>query len=180
MPKSETTITTRRLKLRPLAASDAQDIATLAGDWAVASMTDRIPYPYTKEDAEHWMATIPANETVFAITLSHQLIGVCSVMCQTEKEGEIGYWIGKPWWGQGFATEAAEALIKFCFRKLKLTEVSCCHFVDNPASKRVIEKLGFASAGRRQAWSDARRRESSAICYKLQRPRLAFLWRRAA
>ena len=101
-------------------------------------------------------------------------------MILNETEGAIGYWIGKPWWGQGFATEGAEALIKFCFRRLKLATLHCCHFDDNDASRRVIEKLGFTPVGRRNAWSDARRRDSHATCYKLKRPRLAFLWRRAA
>jgi RimJ/RimL family protein N-acetyltransferase len=180
MARPHTTLATKRLTLRPVSLADAERVSELAGDWEVASMTDRIPYPYTTADARHWIETIPDNEHVFAVCHTDQLIGACGVMVHDDGRGEIGYWFGKPWWGQGYATEAAERLIRYCFRRLKLSQIDCCHFVENAASKRVIEKLGFEKMGTRTAWSDARSRDSDAVCYALKRPRMAFLWRRAA
>lgn len=170
----------KRVALRTLTADDAPHIATLAGDWDVARMTDRIPYPYRERDALTWIDGLPDNERVFAIDLDGRLVGMCGVMLHPEGDAEIGYWIGRPWWGQGFATEAAALLIKYCFRDLKLSGITSGHYIDNPASQRVIEKLGFQKIGARYSWCQARRREVAAIIYELKRPRFAFLWRPAA
>lgn len=167
----------KRLNLRTLRESDAAQIASLAGDWDVARMTDRIPYPYSETDAMQWIDALPDNEQVFAIEHQGTLIGLCGVMKRTPGEAEIGYWIGKPWWGQGFATEAATGLVRYCFRNLSMARLTCCHYVDNPASAKVIEKLGFVKTGECLSWSDARRRDVRAIRYQLQRPRFVFLWR---
>jgi len=167
----------KRLQLRPLTQDDAPQIAYLAGAWEVARMTDRIPYPYQENDALEWIYGLPAEEQVFAITLNDTLIGLCGLTERNQGEAEIGYWIGKPWWGVGYASEAASVLIRYAFRERKLSRLTCCHYFDNPASARVIQKLGFEKKGECRAWCEARRVDVPAITYELKRPRFAFLWR---
>ncbi len=169
----------KRLQLRPLTNEDAPQIALLAGEWDIARMTDRIPYPYQEQDALKWIDGLPAEEQVFAIDLDGTLIGLCGLMERKSGEAEIGYWIGKPWWGAGYATEATSALLSYCFKHRKLSRLICCHYIDNPASARVIQKLGFEESGECSAWCQARRKNVLAITYELKRPRLAFLWRPA-
>jgi ribosomal-protein-alanine N-acetyltransferase len=171
---------TARLSLRPLADADALRIAELAGDWDVARMTSRIPYPYTVALAHQWIGELSDGEVVRGIEHNGELIGVAGYLPSADGAAEIGYWIGKPWWGRGFATEATEAMIKYCFGPGKLGRVTCSHFVDNPASQRVIEKLGFKLVGPARAYCDARRRDVPTLRYERLRPRLFGWLRRAA
>lgn len=153
----------RRLSLRLLTRNDAPRIARLAGDWDIASMTARIPYPYTETDALHWIEGLAEGEAVLGVERDRLLIGLCGYRPLEEGAAEIGYWIGKPWWGRGYATEAAGAVVEHCFRHLGFSRLICCHFIDNPASGRVIAKLGFTPTGRVLIWCDARRAEVEAI-----------------
>ena len=74
-------------------------------------------------------------------------IGAVGYFPNDNGDTEIGYWVGRPWWGQGFATEATRALIHYCFTNGGMASLACCHFIDNDASRRVIQKLGFKSVG---------------------------------
>lgn len=161
-----------RLVLRPLDDGDIARIALLAGDWDVASMTARIPYPYTVADARHWLDGLEPGEVVRVVERAGELIGLTGYV-PNEKDGsaEIGYWIGKPYWGWGYATEAAGALIAHCFSRLRFERLTCCHFADNAASARVIAKLGFQVTGSCSCWCEARRRDAEAVRYELARPR---------
>lgn len=175
----EKPIKTRRLVLRTLAPGDAADMARLAGDWDVARMTARIPYPYSEALAVQWMQTLEPGEHVRAITLKGALIGAVGYMPQADGSAEIGYWIGKPWWGQGYATESARALVHYCFTTAGYARLTCAHFVDNEASGRVVEKLGFARVGLvSQVWCDARQAEVATQWYELVRPAGVRFWRR--
>jgi RimJ/RimL family protein N-acetyltransferase len=172
---------TKRLILRELDTGDARPISALAGDWDVARMTARIPFPYSEPLAHHWMRGIEPGEYVRGVELDGTLIGAVGYMPQADGSAEIGYWIGKPWWGRGFATEAARALVRYCFGTARIDRLTCCHFVDNPASKRVIDKLGFRLIGPCTAWCEARGSEVATIRYERRRPVLArLLWRPAA
>ncbi|MCH9808943.1 MAG: GNAT family N-acetyltransferase [Alphaproteobacteria bacterium] len=170
---------TTRLVLRPLCPADAPAVAALGGDWDVASMTARMPYPYTPEAAHNWITSLDEGETVYAIKLDDTLIGVTGFTANSDQTGaEIGYWLGKPYWGQGLATEATRALINHCFTHEGFEAVTCCHFGDNPASARVIEKIGFTRIGNCKCWCEAERLEKPAVRYQLSRP--PTLWRRLA
>lgn len=163
-------IRTARLALRPLSESDLIDIARLAGDWAIASMTSRIPYPYTPDDARQWLDGLEQGEFVRAITMADEghLLGIAGYLPSTDsRSAEIGYWVGKPYWGRGIATEAAYALVEHGFLGAGFEKLTCCHFADNPASARVIEKLGFTSTGSCNCWCEARRVEAPAEHYEL-------------
>lgn len=165
-------IRTERLVLRSLEDRDITVIARLAGDWDVASMTARVPYPYTQDDARQWLDHLEPGEVVYAIDREGEMIGLTGFLPSEDgASAEIGYWIGKPFWGHGYATEAATALIRRCFAQTNFTHLTCCHFTDNPASGRVVEKLGFALAGSCSCWCEARRREAPALHYVMHKPR---------
>lgn len=172
------TLVTRHLVLRPIDEADLPAIASLAGDWEVASMTSRIPYPYTLDDARHWIEGLDDGEFVRAVTHEGVLLGLTGYLPSLDRRSaEIGYWIGKPYWGRGIATEAAAALVSHAFGHERFQRLHCCHFTDNPASQRVIEKLGFSPVGACSCWCEARRREAPALRYALERPRRGILER---
>lgn len=161
---------TRRLSLRPLEPGDALRIADLAGTWEVASMTGRIPYPYSVNDAQHWLTGLADGEVVYGITLKGELIGICGYTANSDGTAEIGYWIGIPYWGQGFATEAVARLMEHGFTRGGIKRFFCCHFTENPASERVIHKLGFRLLGHSAGWCAARGMELPALKYERRRP----------
>ncbi|MEL7048344.1 MAG: GNAT family N-acetyltransferase [Pseudomonadota bacterium] len=158
--------------MRPLCDSDITRIAELGGEWDVASMTSRMSYPYSQEAAAQWLHDQADGEFVRGITLDGLLIGICGYLPDGKGVAEIGYWIGKPFWGQGFATEAARAMVDHAFRTGSFHALTCGHFNDNPASQRVIEKLGFSVVGPCACWCQAQGRNVDAVRYRLARPSL--------
>jgi [ribosomal protein S5]-alanine N-acetyltransferase len=160
---------TARLTLRSLSPDDARRIAMLGGDWDVARMTGRIPYPYSEDKALHWVSGLADGEVVFGIEFEGELIGICGFSPLGLGLAEIGYWIGKPYWGQGFATEAAEKLMTFGFTKGGVKKFTCRHFTDNPGSARVAAKLGFHSTGSCTGWSEARKQDLPTLTYERRR-----------
>jgi RimJ/RimL family protein N-acetyltransferase len=161
---------TTRLRLRPLQNSDAPRIAVLAGDWDVASMTGRVPFPYSAEAATHWLTGLAPGEIVYGIEHNAELIGICGYTLARNGSAEIGYWIGKDYWGKGFATEAATRLIEHGFSAGGVKRFVCSHFAENLASKRVIAKLGFMPRGAAQGWCEARNCEMPTFRYLRRRP----------
>jgi RimJ/RimL family protein N-acetyltransferase len=141
-------LATERLILRAPRRDDAKAIARLAGERRVAVNTARIPHPYGVGDAEAFIAAANRQdgEAVFAITLDDAPIGACGVD-QRESGPEIGYWLGVPYWGNGFATEAVRALIEHAFADLQHEALQAGVRVSNPASRRVLEKCGFQWTG---------------------------------
>ncbi len=143
-------IETKRLKLRRLRMSDAARIARLCGDPAVATMILRAPLPFLEVAAEGFILTMAARERlghdhVYAIDLPGEgLIGLIGAHKSGEGVFEVGYWLGRPYWGKGYATEA---LITFLSQARQLGALEAGHFVDNPASGRVLEKAGFVYTG---------------------------------
>jgi RimJ/RimL family protein N-acetyltransferase len=139
---------TERLVLRAPRRRDAKSIVRLASDRRVAVNTARIPHPYGLADAEQFIAAVNRQdgEATFLITLDHTLIGACGV---DPREGgpEIGYWLGVPYWGQGYATEAVRALVDHAFGGLQHEALQAGARVSNPASRRVLEKCGFQWTG---------------------------------
>lgn len=149
------TLETSRLVLRPFRLDDAASVQQLAGEREVADATSKIPHPYEDGMAEKWIATHePAFEeetlATFALTLrdSEELIGTCALtLDRSLDEGELGYWIGKPFWNQGYATEASRAITAFGFDALGLNRVYARHLARNPSSGRVMEKIGMLQEG---------------------------------
>ena len=141
-------LATARLVLRAPRRSDVKAIASFANDRRIAANTARIPHPYGIEDAEKFIASVNKREgeVCFAVTLDGAPIGVCSVDLR-EDGPEMGYWLGVPHWGHGFATEATRALIDHAFGDLEHDMLISGARVNNPASRRVLEKCGFQWTG---------------------------------
>ena len=146
-------IKTDRLILRPIGNRDAQNISTLAGDIEIARMTSAIPYPYPVISAEFFIMTNRENRRRglcynYAVTLrdNDQLMGVVGVFRRAEGAAlELGYWLGKPYWNHGYTTEACAAILREARQHLGVTRIIAGVFVDNPASLKVLKKLGFKS-----------------------------------
>lgn len=151
--------------------SDASRIGVLAGDYDVASMTGTIPHPYDEQMAGKWIASVLAGEegVVFAIERSGALIGCTGYRAFGEDHAELGYWIGKPYWGMGYATEAVRALILHAFEVEGFAYLKVGHFTDNPASARIIAKFGFVQQGEEQRDCAARGAKAHCITYRLDR-----------
>ncbi len=161
---------TARLRLRTVVDGDAIRIAALAGDWDVASMTGRIPFPYSEAAAHHWVDGLADQEEVFGIELAGDLIGICGFTLDASGDAELGYWIGKPYWGEGYATEAARAVMTHGYTKSGVRRFICKHLTGNDASARVIQKLGFRYTGTAMGWCEARQCELPALTYERRRP----------
>ena len=145
---------TQRLLLRVPALFDVPEIVALAGDYDVAKNLSRVPHPYGEEDALGWIersaeARASGREYSFAITRKEDdvYLGSCGLHLRDQGFFEFGYWLGKPFWKQGYATEAARRLVAFGFMELRLEKVIAGYFHDNPASGRVLEKLGCVPNG---------------------------------
>jgi len=140
---------TKRLALRAPRLEDAKTVAMLANDRRIAENTARIPHPYKMSDAESFIAGAnkAGGEAVFLITLHDEtIVGACGLMLQ-EQTPELGYWLGVPHWGQGYATEALHAVIDYAFTDLEHESLLAGARVTNPASRRVLEKCGFQWTG---------------------------------
>lgn len=144
---------TERLTLRAPCLEDAKSIAALANDLRVAQNTTRMPHPYSIAEAEAWAAAANTRpgEASFVVTVGDRVIGGCGVATREARGQEpglwLGYWYGVPYWGQGYATEAARAVIDHAFGDLGHEVLHSGARVSNPASRRVLEKCGFQWIG---------------------------------
>lgn len=146
-------LVTERLVLRAPHEEDVTAIANLADNFRVAEMLRRMPHPYTRQNAEDFVRRAKAGEIgkcVYSITLANTgaFIGCCGIHDQAHGGGlEIGYWLGEPYWGEGYATEAAHALIDVAFRSTQIERLHVACRVKNLQSRRVIHKCGFQYVG---------------------------------
>ena len=142
---------TPRLLLRPGFPEDAPALATAIADEAIARNLVVVPWPYSLRDAEAFLAS-PRDPVLPSFLIYErtdgppQLVGSCGLGRRPSGAVEMGYWISRPYWGRGIATEACRALIEIA-RTFGLAQLEGSHFVDNPASGRVLEKLGFEPVG---------------------------------
>jgi RimJ/RimL family protein N-acetyltransferase len=149
------TITTDRLVLRPLTIEDAPVVRALAGDRVVADTTLNIPHPYPEGEASRWISTHEEDfrarrGVTFAITRQStgELIGAIALVIHlAHRRAEMGYWIGQAFWRRGYATEAARAVRDHGFESLPIDRIDAHHFARNPASGRVLEKIGMRREG---------------------------------
>lgn len=148
------TLTTARLVLRPFALSDAADVQRLAGDFEVATTTLTIPHPYEDGVAETWIGThaerwASARHLTLAITTAADgLVGAVGLQQRSpHRRAELGYWIAREFWGRGYATEAAAAVVAYGFRTLGLNKIDAHYLARNGASGRVMEKVGMTLEG---------------------------------
>jgi len=147
-------IRTERLVLRPLRTSDAEPLFALFADWEVVRRLSMPPWPYALEDAHSFIREHrDQDRTAFAITLEHVLIGGIDVRMNPANQSQrgagpnLGYWLGRPYWGCGYMTEAARGFLARVFDAGLGDVVYSGAFADNAASLRVQEKLGFERDG---------------------------------
>ena len=148
MKQSE--IKTYRLLLRRFLLEDAEQVEYLAGNYNVSKTTLNIPYPYSIEMVEEWIKVHTKIDTdgvddVFAVinVKTNELIGAVGLLEINNKHAQIGYWIGEPFWGKGYCTEATKALIHYAFTDLNLTKLLAEHIDSNSASGRIMLKSGM-------------------------------------
>ncbi len=144
---------TERLLLRPPGRRDVPAIVPLANDYDVAMNLSKLPHPYTAQDGENFVATAEekraaGTDFAYAITRkSDRVLMGCIGLHLKDGSFEFGYWLGKPYWKQGYATEAARRLVAFAFDDLKAETVWAGWFHDNPRSGNVLAKLGCKPIG---------------------------------
>jgi len=149
------TIETDRLLLRPFQISDSSQVMALAGDRLVYETTFNIPHPYEAGVAEKWIASLASQfheekGVTFAITIKRDLVLIGAIglgATSRHRRAELGYWIGVPYWNQGYCSEAASAVINFGFSELGYHKITSRHMINNPASGRVMEKAGMMLEG---------------------------------
>ena len=145
------TLETARLKLRPYGEADIAELVPLIGTREVAATTLRIPHPYTEQDARDFLVLLQEPGRIWlAITLRNDGRQIGGIGLYTEKQhqhAELGYWLGVPYWGKGYATEAAREMLRYGFENLQLHRIFASHFKHNPASGRILRKLGMRYEG---------------------------------
>ena len=163
---------TERLLLRPGWGEDAPALTRAIADEQVVRNLSSVPWPYADADAETFLAK-PRDPVLPTFLITERtdgaplLVGSCGLGRRPSGAVELGYWIARAHWGRGFATEAGRALIEIA-STLGLAQLEASHFVDNPASGRVLEKLGFAATGlSAPRYSCARGGEATSRLYRL-------------
>ncbi|MDX5592170.1 GNAT family N-acetyltransferase [Pseudovibrio sp. SPO723] len=141
---------TARLAINAARKDDLADIMFLANNRRIAEMLSSMPHPFTLDDAKALVKRSEATrmgQALFAIRMKNtgRLIGAIGYGPLAEDGGtlHLGYWIGEPFWGQGYATEAAHAVVDFAFSNGGVNELTAACRVNNPGSRRVLEKSGF-------------------------------------
>lgn len=172
-------IATARLVLRSLVPEDARVVANLIGNWNVVRWLALPPFPYSLADAEAFIvdtltADAVATRAIAAIVRDDQLIGIISI--EPRKQGpELGYWLGEPYWGNGYMSEAATALVCAFFERSDATDLLAGYFEGNLGSAQVLAKLGFEQIGNGLLFSRPNGREMPDIQMKLTRFRFRTL-----
>ena len=152
---SVVTVQTRRLLLRPFQPADAEAVHCLAGSQEVAAGTF-LPHPLDRQAAQDWIMDRVKDQAAgtavtFAITLAENTAVIGSIgleLIPAHEQGRLSYWLGRAYWNRGYGTEAVKSLVEYGFTRLKLHRIYAPHFHTNPASGRVLEKVGMTHEGR--------------------------------
>jgi ribosomal-protein-alanine N-acetyltransferase len=146
----------KRLLIRSFDNGDAPRVQLLAGDQRVSRYTLNVPWPYLDGMAEAWIDThreawVNEEQATFAVVRKTgvQLVGAVSLVAIDKGQAEIGYWIGHPYWDKGYCTEAAALLLHYGLGQLQLDRITARHLAANPASGKVLNKLGMTHLGSR-------------------------------
>ncbi len=142
----------KRVKLRKLQMKDAVDIFEYAKDYAVSRYTQNMPYPYERKDAVWWVNDSAKNlknkkRYTYGIEYGRKIIGSITLTPKPGDIAEMGYSIGKSYWGKGITTEAANLVLREGFKTLKINKIYATHHPKNPASGRVMQKIGMKYEG---------------------------------
>ncbi len=142
---------TERLRLRSYTEADITELLPLIGTREVAATTLRIAHPYTEQDARGFLEMAKDPDKIWlAIALrvdGRQIGGIGLRVDQQHRHAELGYWLGLPYWGKGYATEAAREMLRYGFEDLHLHRIFASHFKHNPVSGRILKKIGMRYEG---------------------------------
>lgn len=148
---SPPTLETERLRIRPYSEADIPELLPLVGAREVAATTLRIAHPYTEEDARGFLELAKEPDKLWlAIALradGRQIGGIGLRIERQHQHAELGYWLGVAYWGKGYATEAAREVLRYGFEDLGLHRIFATHFKHNPASGRILKKVGMSYEG---------------------------------
>ena len=170
-----------RLILRPPRPGDIAAMVVWLGDYNVSKNLARVPHPYDEQDAESFIAGIGRDPQVRTFSVLRKADGLFMGGIGLHPDGdsfEFGYWLGVPFWGFGFATEAAHRLVSHAFVDLGHDRLQAGWFADNPASGHVLAKLGGRHCGSRLR--ESRARGVKVLCHEMLLTRADFLRKRAA
>lgn len=167
------TLETDRLILRPPTPEDVPDIAALADVEGVATRTESMPYPYRPEDALSWLEMIEQDnrEQAFAIQRKPdgEFLGMIGLIIGGTDSAEVGFWLGRPYWGRGYATEALTRVLGYAFETLEYATIKAGAFLDNAASMRVQTKVGMRLTGREMRPAPARGGDREVAVHEIRR-----------
>lgn len=171
-------INTARLLLRPLRAADAEPVFRLVNDYSVAGNLARVPFPYREAMAGDWISSTHEQAARgdgyhLAITQDGTLIGCIGLTINRSNPGEaeLGYWLGRKFWGQGYAREAAAALLGWGFSTLGLDRVVASALIDNLGSQAVLRACGFVQTGQGMQEFMSRNRVMEVLTFEMAKPR---------
>ena len=155
-----TEIHTDRLILRK-AISEQEKISLVSqiGDWEVVKWLANAPYPYTDDDLEDYLLISDSNQFDLNIFMGKQLIGRVGLTFDGDNYYDLGYWIGKDYWGKGYATESSKKLLEYVLDQLDSPKIKSGYFVGNFVSGNVLKKLGFKEVGVEKRYSVSNKKE---------------------
>jgi RimJ/RimL family protein N-acetyltransferase len=155
-----TEIHTDRLILRKaISGQEKISLVSQIGDWEIVKWLANVPYPYTYDDLEDYLLISDSNQFDLNIFLGNQLIGRVGLTLDGDNYYDLGYWIGKDYWGKGYATESSKKLLEYVLDKLDSPKIKSGYFVDNFSSWNVLKKLGFKEVRVEKRYSVSNKKE---------------------
>ena len=151
--------TDRLILKKPKSKQDILSIASQIGDWEVVKWLANVPYPYTYNNCEDYLLISDSNQFALNIFLNNKLIGGVSLTLDDDNYYDLGYWIGKDYWGKGYATESSKKLLEYVLDQLDSPKIKSGYFVGNFVSGNVLKKLGFKEVGVEKRYSDSNKKE---------------------
>ena len=159
-------IKTERLFLKKFSATDKNSLIALIGDSRVSETLSNVPFPYTSEDADYWLDSVKKNELRLSIRLNDALIGGIGLTHGDDDYCELGYWLGREYWGRGYATEASNSLLNYVRENTSLRKFRANVYKENIASSKVLQKLGFKQTGEGEVFSLSE--QANISCFKYE------------
>jgi RimJ/RimL family protein N-acetyltransferase len=177
---TETTIETARLRIRCHRDDDLAHLVALVGNWEVARWVSLMPHPYTEQDSRYWIELVKTDHATgeprrFAVALKENDrliggIGLDGYSADGSTEPALGYWLGEPYWGNGYAGEAVAAVIDYGFRHLGFETIRAYTDPSNARSQRVLLRAGFKEAGEIDLITPTRHGGRRAPLFRISRP----------
>ena len=164
----DTKLHTANLIIKKPSEDDLDSLIKELNNWNISKWLVEVPFPYSINDAKYWIKKTKVDEFSFNIYLKNKLIGGISITNKHENNNwELGYWIGEEYWGNKYAKEACEVLIKYFFTNTSNSIIYASHMKDNIKSNQIILSLGFTKLGIGKKYSVSRKQEVEDINYQL-------------